>query len=189
MNKLFGTITLSILVVAMSAIAPLTLGETMQADKFEADPEKRWTYISDQVMGGVSQGQLQFEQQGDDLYARMTGQVSTDNNGGFIQFRKKIARGTTESALGVYLRVRGNAEGYFVHLRTAGTLLPWQYYQASFTPTDDWQVIKLPLADFSRSSSWLKSSVKPDSIRSIAVVAFGSDYQAEIDVAEIGFYD
>jgi hypothetical protein len=85
--------------------------------------------------------------------------------------------------------VRGNAEGYFVHLRTAGTLLPWQYYQGSFTPTDDWQVIKLPLADFSRSSPWLRSSVKPDSIRSIAVVAFGSDYQAEIDVAEIGFYD
>jgi hypothetical protein len=107
----------------------------------------------------------------------------------FIQFRKKIAKGTTQSALGVYLRVRGNSEGYFVHLRTAGTLLPWQYYQARFKPTDDWQLIKLPLADFSRSSSWLRSTVKADSIRSIAVVAFGRDHQAEIDVAEIGFYD
>ena len=73
MNKLFGTITLSILVGAISATAPLTLGETMQADKFEADPQQRWIYISDQVMGGVSQGQLQFEQQGDEEYARMTG--------------------------------------------------------------------------------------------------------------------
>jgi hypothetical protein len=189
LNKLFGTITLSILIGAISFTAPLTLGETMQADKFEADPQQRWIYISDQVMGGVSQGQLQFEQQGDEEYARMTGRVSTENNGGFIQFRKKIEKGATESALGVYLRVRGNSEGYFVHLRTAGTLLPWQYYQASFKPTDDWQVIKLPLTDFAKSSSWLRSTVKADAIRSIAVVAFGKDYEAEIDVAEIGFYD
>ena len=189
MNKLYGTLTLSILLGAFSFTAPLTLGETMQADKFEADPQRRWTYISDQVMGGISQGQLKFEQQGGEEYARMTGQVSTENNGGFIQFRKKIAKGTTQSALGVYLRVRGNSEGYFVHLRTAGTLLPWQYYQQRFKPTDDWQLIKLPLADFSRSSSWLRSTVKADSIRSIAVVAFGRDHQAEIDVAEIGFYD
>ena len=35
-------------------------------------------------------------------------------------------------ATGVRLVVRGNAERYFVHLRTTGTVLPWQYYQAGF---------------------------------------------------------
>ena len=73
MNKLYGTLTLSILFGVFSFAAQLTLGETMQADKFEADPQQRWTYISDQVMGGISQGQLKFEQQGDEEYARMTG--------------------------------------------------------------------------------------------------------------------
>ncbi len=189
MNKFFGAITLSMVCGAIGFTAPLTLADTMQTDKFEADPQQRWTYVSDQVMGGVSQGQLQFEQQDGEKYARMSGRVSTENNGGFIQFRKTIDKGAIESAQGVYLRVRGNSAGYFIHLRTAGTLLPWQYYQASFRASEDWQIIRLPLAEFTRSSSWLRSTIVAGSIRSIGVVAFGSDYQAEIDVAEIGFYD
>jgi hypothetical protein len=31
--------------------------------------------------------------------------------------------------------------------------------------------------------------VKPRAIRSLGVVAYGRDHQAEIDVAEIGFYE
>jgi hypothetical protein len=68
-------------------------------------------------------------------YARMTGRVTTANNGGFIQIRKDLGSPPPEGTKGVRLIVRGNGERYFVHLRTSGTLLPWQYYQASFSTT------------------------------------------------------
>ena len=67
-------------------------------------------------------------------------------------------------------------------------MLPWQYYQAGFQVTEDWQTIRLPLTDFERSGSWLAAAVNPKSIRSIGVLAYGRDHQAEIDIAEIGFY-
>jgi hypothetical protein len=170
------------------------MADTLWIDQFDNDPQRHWTYVSDQVMGGISEGAMVFAQDDNQHFARMTGQVSTDNNGGFIQFRRAITKealGTKEvfqSATGVFLRVRGNSEQYFVHLRTSGTILPWQYYQASFEVTEQWQMIKLPLTDFQRSGSWLRTSLKPASIRSIGVVAFGRDHSAQIDVAEIGFY-
>ena len=118
----------------------------------------------------------------------MTGQVSTENNGGFIQLRKAIPKKTIDTATGAYLKVRGNGQQYYLHLRTSGTLLPWQYYQASFTATAEWQIIKVPLTAFARSGSWLGKAVNPKSIRSIGIVAFGRDHSADIQIAEIGFY-
>jgi hypothetical protein len=114
--------------------------------------------------------------------------VSTDNNGGFIQIRREVAKGSADGALGVYLKVRGNSQGYYIHLRTSGTVLPWQYYQAEFQVTEDWQNMRVPLADFERSSSWLAAPINSKSIRSVGIVAYGRDHEAEVDIAEIGFY-
>ena len=106
------------------------VADTPWVDRFDNDPQRHWRYVSDQVMGGVSEGTMVFALDGDDHFARMTGRVSTENNGGFIQFRRAIAKGALDSADGIYLRVRGNSQRYFVHMRTSGTVLPWQYYQA-----------------------------------------------------------
>ena len=46
-----------------------------------------WEFISDQVMGGVSNGKLEIQNEGEKKYFRLKGNVSTKNNGGFIQFR------------------------------------------------------------------------------------------------------
>ena len=52
---------------------------------------KEWKYLSDQVMGGVSEGGTSLLQDGDLFYFRLTGDVSTKNNGGFVQFRSKVS--------------------------------------------------------------------------------------------------
>jgi len=170
-------------------LMPSTIAlEPLMIDSFEADPQLRWSYVSDQVMGGVSEGRVAFREDKGEQYAHMTGQVSTENNGGFIQLRRTIAKKSVNKAIGAYLKVRGNGQQYYLHLRTSGTLLPWQYYQASFTTTDQWQIIKVPLTAFARSGNWLSSAVKPSSIRSIGIVAFGRDHSADIQIAEIGFY-
>ena len=41
-----------------------------------------WKYVSDRVMGGVSEGNVYLEKDGDTSFARLTGDVSTRNNGG-----------------------------------------------------------------------------------------------------------
>ena len=43
-------------------------------------------------MGGVSTGEIEFIELNGDAYARMTGNVSIQNNGGFIQFRMKLTK-------------------------------------------------------------------------------------------------
>ena len=97
-----------------------------------------------------------------------------------------------DSAQGIWLKTRGNRQPYFVHVRTSGTVLPWQYYQATFEVTDQWQEIKLSWDDFKPSGglsgSFLRDVPLPSKIKSIAIVAFGRDHQADVEVAEIGYY-
>ena len=50
-------------------------------------PEAGWRFFTDNVMGGISTGQLAFAREDGQTYARMTGRVSTANRGGFIQMR------------------------------------------------------------------------------------------------------
>ncbi|WP_254437497.1 CIA30 family protein [Ruegeria arenilitoris] len=157
-------------------------------EDFSKSPETRWDYIADTVMGGVSSGQVQFHSEGDVAFARLIGTVSTENNGGFIQFRRKLPDRPDTGVSGVRLLVRGNGEQYFVHLRTSGTVLPWQYYQAEFATSDEWAEVYLPLSGFKASGAMLRAIPVADAITSVGVVAFGRDHEANVDVSEIGFY-
>lgn len=151
-------------------------------------PETRWRFFTDQVMGGVSSGQVTFTTDDDQPYARMTGLVSTANRGGFIQMRSDLTNPPPAGTTGIKLVVRGNDQRYFVHLRTSGTLLPWQYYQAGFEVTQEWSEVRLPIEAFVVSGALLRKVPRTDAIRSVAVVAFGRDHEALIDVKEFGFY-
>ena len=117
--------------LAMTLALAHTPANATEIDDFSGAPAQRWEYFSDRVMGGVSTGQAAFP--GGAL--RLTGTVSTANNGGFIQARLKLGERMPEDAKALVLRVRGNGEGYFVHLRTGGTFLPWHYYQAPIPST------------------------------------------------------
>ena len=48
--------------------------------------ENNWAFLADTVMGGVSRGNAEFIPGA----LRLTGNVSTKNNGGFIQVRTRI---------------------------------------------------------------------------------------------------
>ena len=155
---------------------------------FNTNAQSQWSYVSDQVMGGVSEGSLSYKKDEEQTFAHLVGTVSTQNNGGFIQFRADVKNLNKKQVKGVYLNVRGNNEKYFIHLRTSGTLMPWHYYASHFVADKTWQTIKLPMDSFLPSSGWLRNSVKPTSIKSLGVVAFGRDHVADVQIAEIGFY-
>jgi hypothetical protein len=171
------------------AILPMALlAEEPMAERFTARAEDGWRFFTDQVMGGVSTGRVAILTEGGETFARMTGTVSTDNNGGFIQMRLDLPAGAAAGATGIRLRVRGNSERYFVHLRTSGTRLPWQYYQAGFEAGPDWAEVRLPFEVFRPSGALLARVPRADRLTSIGVVAYGRDYTAAIDVAEVGVY-
>ena len=185
-------------------------------DDFNNGPQDRWEFIADTVMGGVSKGRVQFvtdvntgrsdgdgdgdgaddSNQTTGTVLKLSGTVSTANNGGFIQARLPLDQTSTnplpDSAQGIWLKTRGNDQQYFVHIRTGGTLLPWQYYQASFKTTDTWQVVQLPWDSFKPSGglsgSLLRDVPRADKVKSIAIVAFGRDHEADVEVAQIGYY-
>lgn len=180
---------LTILLTAIAVWAShIALAEDVMIEDFESQPEARWQFIADTVMGGVSTGRVEFVHGEGDAYARMTGRVSTANNGGFIQFRMELPRALPQDAVGLRLVVYGNDQRYFVHLRTGGTLMPWQYYQAGFDATKEWSEVRLPFKAFKPSSRFLRRTPKPEAIKSIGVVAFGRDHQAEIGVREVSYY-
>jgi hypothetical protein len=151
-------------------------------------PDSRWRFFTDQVMGGVSTGGVTFAQEDGTPFARMTGRVSTANRGGFIQMRLDLSTPPPEGTTGIRLVVRGNDQRYFVHLRTGDTVLPWQYYQAGFEVTEGWTEIRLPFEAFAPSGALLRRVPRPASLTSVAIVAYGRDHDARIDVRVVGLY-
>jgi hypothetical protein len=149
---------------------------------YVSDPETDWRYLSDQVMGGVSEGTAERLPTGT---IRLEGRVSTENRGGFIQVRTTLETRLPVSARGVALEARGNGERYFVHLRTAGTRLPWQYYQAGFDTGPDWREIRLAFDAFRPSGRLLRATPRPEQVTSIGLVAYGRDHAAELDVRRL----
>ena len=155
-------------------------------DNFDNNPEKRWIFFADTVMGGISSGNVTFTNNTNDNFARLVGNVTTQNNGGFIQIRKKVS-GLDNSTEFINLKVKGNNQIYHVFLRTTGTILPWQYYKAEFKAVSTWKTVSIPISSFQRSSGFLSKKIKPANIRSIGLVAFGRDFKADLYVSEIGF--
>jgi hypothetical protein len=148
-----------------------------------------WEMVSDQVMGGVSDGRLSHERLQSRMALRLTGHVSTENNGGFLQMARDLGGSDGMDASGysgLELDVLGNGESYNLHLRTKDVTRPWQSYRMSFTAPDSWTTVKLPFADF--TAHRLTSPLDLKSLRRIGIVAIGKAFHADIAVAELRLY-
>ncbi len=177
----------SILSFSTNAIA----NDEVLSYPFNADSGRYWQYVSDRVMGGVSDGKVNIEQDGEMYYARLTGNVSTANNGGFIQLRASVSFANSEkdgkNLKGVRLNVRGNSETYYIHIRTNESWSPSDYYATTFKADENWQTIDLPFNKFERR--WSKNStLDPKKIRSFGIVAYGKNYLSDVSVSTIEFY-
>ena len=152
-----------------------------------ADQRAQWDMFADDVMGGLSTGKLSELKEGEISFYRLEGEVSTANNGGFIQFRTSIKLKGKDYE-GIKIKVRGNNNKYFIHLRTGATVFPWDYYDLSFEATSEWKTVILPFASFKKSTRLLPRKVNSSRIKSIGLVAFGKEFNAELDLASIELY-
>jgi len=175
-------------ILALACLAGGAMPSDARADDpmrpYVPPPPGGWTYLSDQVMGGVSEGRAIVE----GGHLRLTGDVSTLNRGGFIQVRTEVPTSFPKDAQGLVIRVRGNGEGYFVHLRTRGTVLPWQYYQAPFETSGSWQDLRVPFTAFAPSGRMLRSPPRPETVTSVGFVAYGRDHRADLSAIWLGIY-
>ena len=149
------------------------------------DIRAEWVPFSDQVMGGISEvNAYELEENGVSFY-RLEGNVSTENNGGFIQVRAEVNL-RNKNFKGIRIKVRGNNNEYYMHLRSP-RMLPWNYYTSKFYASEEWQVIDLPLSSFEYSRDASKS-FNSSKMKSIGIVAFGKDFFAQVDIAGVEFY-
>ncbi len=172
-------------VVIFLSILNKSWSDTVLKDNF--DNLNLWEYIADDVMGGVSKGNVKFQSVDGGNIALLQGHVSTENNGGFIQIRRALREINLQDAKSVKITAKGNDQAYFVFLRTTGTVLPWQYYSAEFKVTSNFEEFILPINEFKKSGLLMTGKVNPKNITSIGLVAFGRDHQAELHIKEVEF--
>jgi hypothetical protein len=120
----------------------------------------------------------------------MKGNVSLENNGGFVQVALPLAIGSkpldARAFSGVRFWVKGNGDRYYVHLRNDQTRLPWQYYSAVFTASKKWEQIEIPFEQFKPQA--LNEKLKVDKLSQIAIVGAKKAYQIDVYLGPIEFY-
>jgi hypothetical protein len=162
----------------------------MTLEIWPANPEPGWRLVTDAVMGGVSRGTISHETIGRRPAMRMQGDVSTDNNGGFIQITLDLAAegGWFDAAAlaGVAIDVFGNGEVYGAHVRTTDLTRPQQSYRQSFCARAQWQTLQLPFAQFTPHRTDV--AFDPRRLRRIGLVAIGRAFSADLSVARLAFY-
>ncbi|APX13661.1 NADH:ubiquinone oxidoreductase complex i intermediate-associated protein 30 [Tateyamaria omphalii] len=153
----------------------------------ELNPD--WEYVADTVMGGVSSGQASVETVEGREAVRLTGTVSLENNGGFVQIAFDLAGGDVFDAsdfTGVALDVLGNGESYDLRLRTDALTRPWQSFRSEFVAPEVWTTIGVPFTAFEAHRT--EAAFDPSRLRRVGILAIGREMQADIAVSGVRFY-
>lgn len=145
-----------------------------------------WEYVADTVMGGVSQGQARREEVAGRSAMRLTGQVSLENNGGFVQIAFDLDNGAPFDASdydGIALEVFGNGARYDLRVRTSALSRPWQSFRADFLAPATWMRVVIPFADLEPHK--IEAAFDPAELRRIGILAIGAEMEADIAVSAV----
>lgn len=156
---------------------------------FRSTSGGEWYLVTDEVMGGVSKGRLSLDSIERRPCLRMQGDVSLENNGGFIQVALELSDDILKNTVnyaGVLLEVYGNDEEYNIHLRTQDIMLPWQSYRTTFTAKPEWKTFYLPFAEFSPYR--IDKPLDISRLKRIGIVAIGRGFHADLCIGKIGLY-
>jgi hypothetical protein len=101
---------------------------------------KGWVIVNDDVMGGVSSGNLYLNKDGNGVFE---GSISTDNNGGFSSIRFNCDKILVNSATIIKLKIKGDGKRY--QLRIKSNRDDYHSYVYSFKTSGKWEIITIPL--------------------------------------------
>ena len=149
-----------------------------------------WRGFSDRVMGGVSNASLELSNVAGKNCARLSGTVTRENNGGFIQMA--LAFGDRNAALdasaysGIELLIHGNNEDYNVHVRTADCGWYDESYRKTIFVKPEWQRVRIPWSEFEPNG--LSVPLDSSAINRIAVLGWMREFEADVALAELLLY-
>ena len=149
-----------------------------------------WQLFTDTVMGGVSKATITRETIDGRTAIRLRGNVSLQNNGGFVQisldFRADGGQIDASSWSGVEVDVFGNGEEYGVNLRTTDLTRPWQSYRHTFKAVSQWTTMKLPFNGFVPN----RTDVPLDThrLRRIGIIGIGREFSADVAIGGVRFF-
>jgi len=153
-------------------------------------PGVGWRGFSDRVMGGVSDVNLDAATIEGRQSVRLSGTVTRENNGGFIQLALYFGRNYAEldgsNYKGVELLVYGNDEDYNVHVRTSDCRWYDESYRATIFAEKRWQRVRIPWEDFAANS--VDESLDSSRLQRIAILGWMREFEADIAVSEISLY-
>lgn len=188
-------IFLSVFVQNSSEEKDISMESYVLLDNFNTDVStlnNGWEGFTDRVMGGKSDIFVRKMSDSEDNYIRMRGQVSIENRGGFIQIKQELSSSLRYFDGSVYegirLKVRGFDSAYYIFLRTTATIFPWQFYSAPIELGEEWSYVYIPWTDFEKGDYGTCGKLKVNKLKSLALVAYGKEFNAQIDISEIGFY-
>ena len=147
----------------------------------QLDDPNAWRAITDQVMGGVSNLSVSHSEG----VFFMKGNVSTDNNGGFVRLSNRIDI-SSNNFHGIKFKAKGNNETYEIHVTLKGIKVPpWSYFSKGFDVTNEWQEYEIFFKDLKRSSGISTASMMAKNIRDISIAGYGKDFNVDLAIKEI----
>jgi len=154
-----------------------------------------WRGFSDRVMGGISDAAFGQDVVAGKTCARMTGNVTRESNGGFIQmamffgsdYSRRSGNSLDGSAFdGLELMVYGNNEDYNIHVRTQDCGWYEQSYRYTFFAEPEWQRIRVPWDAF--KGNGVDKPLDASTLQRIAILGWMREFEADISLAEISLY-
>ncbi len=167
-----GSATSMTLEVTTTENKPVATSENPVFDFPAADDVKVWSVVNDTVMGGVSTGQLTWENSA----LVFTGDLSLDNNGGFASVRSPLIDPTATMRwadnIEMIVEVRGDGRTWAVEVRMEGDDGGW--ISSITTSAEEVTAVALPWATFEPVTRFLdpRSSAVPLEPARIVSVAF-----------------
>lgn len=113
---------------------------------FRTQGVRSWQLVSDEVMGGLSDGHFDPTDSG---RARFSGTLSLKNNGGFCAVRTSNMDFGFAPFEGVVLRVNGDGRSYQFRVRNHTSLNEISYRAIFDTETDQWVTVRIPFRSMS----------------------------------------
>ena len=178
-----GMCKLGIMLECPMLIRSLLLIFSMNSFALTLDDPNDWRGVTDQVMGGKSELQADF----DNGVFSLNGYVTTVNNGGFVRLSHR-PQNLTNKIQGIRFVAKGNNEKYEVHVTMQGLRMPpWAYHSSVFEVTKDWQTFEINFSDFEKKSG-MSPKLNPSSIRDISFAGYGRNFDVDLMITEVSFF-
>jgi hypothetical protein len=149
-----------------------------------------WQLFTDTVMGGVSKATMARETIEGRAVIRLRGNVSLENNGGFVQISLDFVPDggpiDASSWSGIEVDVYGNGEEYAINLRTTDLTRPWQSYRQAFRAAPNWGTVRLPFNRFVPNRTDIPLDLHR--LRRLGIIGIGREFTADISVGGVRFF-